>query len=155
MSSGYEDQYERLKRWFLRVEDVEDGLKNQEFDAAKFKDDYLAFFQNCYHLKDHLLNDSAANVTESDLDSFIATTSCMSICADICNGTKHLTLNGSGWSGENPEMADGAIVTDNIATGVVSASYSVHTDTGEKDAFELAKNCMDAWETFMKKHNLL
>jgi hypothetical protein len=148
------EQYDRVQRWFERIEKYHKGTK-EAVDVPKVKDNYLAFFQNCYHLRDHIENDSNNSVSESDLDSFIQTTACMSLCADICNGSKHLKLNSKGWSKENPEMADGAIVRDNVSTGVVSVSYKVETDTGEKDAYDLAEECIKEWKKFMKTHNLI
>lgn len=153
--SDYEEQWNRVKRWFERVERIENGVTNEPFDAAKFKDDYLAFFQNCYHLQDWLMKDDSTNITESDVDRFIDARTCMTICADLCNGSKHLELGSGGRSNEEPEMADGAIIRDNVSTGEISASYRVETNSGDEDAFNIAEECMDEWRQFLQNNNLI
>lgn len=47
----FEEQYERVKRWYQRVEAITFGMahnKNTDF----LQDEVFAFFINCYHLKD-------------------------------------------------------------------------------------------------------
>lgn len=149
----WEDQYKRMGRWLDRTKEQTEMGKG-EINPVQLKDTFISYFQNCYHLQDYLVNDSSTTVTESDVDSFIDTTDCMTLCADICNATKHLQLNGSGRSGEEPEMSDGAHVTSNVSEMESSATYMVETNSGEKDAAQLAEECKSAWDTFLQSQGL-
>jgi site-specific recombinase XerD len=79
-------------------------------------DDIVAFFQNCYHLKDWIEHDT---VSKARLDSLgididralINADDDMKLLADLCNGSKHMELKIKagilGRSGENPKFKEG------------------------------------------------
>lgn len=74
--------------------------------SQETEDDIYAFFQNCYHIKDYLKNDPAyTKHTNSQIESYINRyrTFALTLCADICNGLKHLSLSRNR-SGATPEM---------------------------------------------------
>lgn len=149
----YKKQYNRMSRWLEKIEEIAE-MGEREINPVELQDLFITYFQTCYHLKDYLKNDPNVGVSESSVESFIDTTDCMTVCADICNATKHLYLNGSGRSGEDPELSEGAHVIVNAAKGESSATYKVEMDTGEKDAYELAKECKDAWDSFLQSNSL-
>ena len=45
---------------------------------------------NCHHLKDWIKNDSAAASVANNVENYINNNPDLSLCADICNGVKHL-----------------------------------------------------------------
>lgn len=158
MTDPYFEQYKRMERWFQKLERIENGIENEEFSSTEYKDSYVVFFLNCYHLHDYLEEDPNANVTESQVDSFIAANNCMELCGDICNAEKHLNLNSSGITGEHPEIDDGALIEVNPSGGNnnLTASLEIHLDNGTTmDAYQLAKDCIDAWKNFFQTHNLM
>ena len=125
-----------------------------EIDPVQLRDIFISYFQSCHHFKDYLKNDPNTGITESDLQSFIQKNPTMSLCGDICNATKHLKLDSSGWSGENPKLGEGATVVSKPAEGVSSAGYTVHTDSDNKDAYQLAKDCKKEWDRFLQSNGL-
>jgi hypothetical protein len=76
---GWHDQYERMLRWRERLRD------------DRSLDFLLAFFLNCYALRDWLVKAGAFGETE--LDSIIRGSLAMRLCRDLCNRSKHLILS--------------------------------------------------------------
>ncbi|MFC4122022.1 hypothetical protein [Nonomuraea zeae] len=92
LSEGWRDQYERMLRSHARLAET---AAPSPLDAAEARDRLYHFFQDAYHLKDWLKNDQAAGldaVTNQALERHITATPALAMCADLCNGTKHLTL---------------------------------------------------------------
>lgn len=152
MASRYTEQFERLKRYFSRFKQINDG-KAHDQSSPHYDDDVYAFFQNCYHLKDWIKNDTACS-SWSNVESFINNNNDLRVCADLCNSLKHLTLT-MPRSTENPGFAGGHI-TLNITDGFgvkesvdISIKYTVSTSSGDIDAFQLAERCLTAWEQFI------
>ena len=76
---------------------VEDTLKTyRQGDYSKqieeLYDDVMTFFIFCYHIKDYILNDCSLHIKRKTIEAFINSNEYLRICADICNGTKHLKL---------------------------------------------------------------
>lgn len=153
--AGFEAQYRRMTRWLERIEDMAE-LGKGEINTEELRDFFIAYFQTCYHLRDHLEKDSNTNISESNTQSYIETTECLSLCGDICNATKHLELDTSGFTGEHPEISEGAELTVSLtpSEGESSATYRVETDSGDEDAYQLAKDCKDAWDGFIQSNGL-
>ena len=76
-------QFNRVKRYYERIQLC--GTSNEAYD------DLLAFFENCWHLKDHLkasLPPGKAAQIEKDVDNCSA----VRIIADLANRSKPLEL---------------------------------------------------------------
>ena len=90
--SNYESQLERIKRYYKRFKNINNGRPHTD-STDYYMDDIFSFFINCYHLKDWLINDpSYTKRKKSEIEKYITKTESLSICADICNGLKHLKL---------------------------------------------------------------
>src|SRR5579859_4316773 len=88
----YIEQWERVQRYLERLRAMYAGQRHAG-SVEELVDDAYAFFQNCYHLKDWLKNDGAyTHHSDRDIEDFVSGTSALAICADICNGQKHLDL---------------------------------------------------------------
>src|SRR6266436_9869758 len=78
-------QWHRVMRWHQRVVDLRPkqsiGLDVADIDLV------IAFFHNCYHLRDWLCA-SRPDLT-SQINAFYTDTFEMAACRDICNGYKH------------------------------------------------------------------
>src|SRR5712692_9502414 len=98
----YIEQLERVKRWYSRFKEISEGREHIPF-ADFYQDDIFAFFQNCYHLKDWIKNDPSVAHMKDLVEPFINQSEVLSICADLCNGLKHLTLDRSR-SGQDPQF---------------------------------------------------
>jgi len=145
------EQFERVKRWYERFKMTDSGRPHTH-PSDYYQDEVYAFFQNCHHLRDWILNDDNLNIDAETLRNFINNHQELQICGDLCNGTKHLTLTGR-WSPINPEFGAQHFdlkleVPNNKAT--ISVKYSIDTDTGGMDAFDLATECLQIWEEFIK-----
>lgn len=150
MAEKYEDQLARVKRYFARFSKINDGMPHTQ-ETTDYDDDIYAFFQNCYHLKDWIKNDNYCKTWK--VEDFINKSRELRICADICNGLKHLKLT-SPRSEESPEFYGREIKLNLDQDAVIAIKYSIKTSAGEIDAFELGQKCIDAWESFINKNHL-
>ena len=104
---------------------------------------------NCYHLKDWIKNDPASSSIAGRVEDYISSTPDLSLCADICNGLKHLVLN-RGRSGEDPEFGPRKF---DVGVGThpttIAVHYTINTNSGPIDAFSLATKCLKDWKSFI------
>lgn len=148
----YVEQLERVKRLLHRFERLGAGIDHAQH-SANYDDDVYSFFQNCYHLKDWIKNDPYCTGWPS-VETLINTNQDLQLCADLCNGQKHLALTSSR-SGQNPQF-DSVAIKLNItegggpATVQIAISYTVTTENlGAVDALDLARRCVQTWESFI------
>jgi hypothetical protein len=60
-AKSYREQYDRMIRFLKLLEEVYNGIEHgadQGHDSEYYRDRVHSFFQNCYHLKDWVKNDS-------------------------------------------------------------------------------------------------
>jgi len=88
MPEKYIEQLERIRRYLKKFSDIHSGIFYAQA-LENYTDDVYAFFQNCYHLKDWIKNDPSCSAW-SDVEKFINSNKDLQICADLCNGLKHL-----------------------------------------------------------------
>jgi len=103
-------------------------------------------------LKDWIKNDESVGTAAEKVEEFVSGNRELSLCADICNAIKHLTLT-STRSGQDPRF--GKRIFHAGVGGpetTISVEYSIDTSSGPVDAFELATNCLQAWENFIESH---
>ena len=151
MPEKYVEQLERTKRYLKRFCDINAGIPHTQA-SQNYDDDVYAFFQNCYHLKDWIKNDPSCSKW-SDIEKFINSNSDLQICADLCNGLKHLQLT-KPRSTQKPQFSGGHIslnITEGAAptTIDIAVSYKITTTAGDIDAFGLACKCVSAWESYI------
>ncbi len=155
-SQSYFQQYSRVKRFFNRFKQINNG-RVHDLESSNYEDEVYAFFQNCYHLKDWIKHDPACS-NWSKVETLINTNPDLAMCADLCNALKHLTLTRDRRSSENPTFS-GSHITLNITDGLgvnecidISIRYNISTKSGNIDAFELANRCIAAWDSFIKSN---
>ena len=88
---GWRSQYEALRRWHRRCESFHDDLAYYNTSLADGVDFVLAFFVVCYHMRDYAIQ--TGKISRSEMDSLIRKNRYMRICRDVCNRSKHHTLN--------------------------------------------------------------
>jgi len=151
MPVQYLEQWERLNRWYERFKEIHCG-REHTMPSENYKDEVYAFFLNCYHLKDWLIESSA--VPAQEVEDFINDCDDLKLCADICNAIKHLSLSRTR-TGDQPEFTRTHYT---VALGgepaVVSAQYTIETTHGPIDAFDIAKKSMEAWRTFFSQNGI-
>ena len=153
--SKYQDQLKRVERYYKKIEDLPCGVGETE-KSWLYCDDIYTFFMHCYHLKDYLKNDPEyTKHTNSEIESYISSTRSLSLCADICNGLKHLKLTNPR-SGNVLELGAHTMSMnllgyifgdDNELKTTVSASFK--HGNNELDAFTIAKESIEAWHAFI------
>jgi len=162
--SKHQEQFERLQRWYERFKKINDGQvhdKSSEF----YQDEVYAFFMNCYHLKDWIIEDDAVVLASKDdkgkkkriVENYINSVDDLKLCADICNSLKHLCLdkNRKPRSGEDPKF-DRKSAKLNIGVGPIKIEmkYIIDTLSGPRDAFDIATKCIEAWGKFYSDNKL-
>ena len=154
MTSKYQEQYARMKRWYARFAALDQG-RPHDAPSDNYIDDIYAFFMNCYHLKDWIKNDGTVPpAVQQKVEGYINANRSLTLCADICNSLKHLTLT-SQRSGESPTFGRKEF---GLALGgeepAIKLKYEVDAISGPINAFELATDCMDAWNVFLSSNGL-
>lgn len=156
----YEEQFNRVRRYYARFKEINDGIEPSQSIEA-YSDDIHAFFLNCHHLKDWLKNDSAyTSHSNREVEEHVACSQALLICADICNGSKHLTLDRPPRSGQQaPKFAgkDIALTMTDVIGGrgeevptVISIRLRIDQSGRTLDAFELATRALQSWESFIQ-----
>jgi len=62
MAAKYREQYDRMKRWYIRFASLNQG-RPHNVPSDNYLEDIYAFFMNCYHLKDWIKNDDTVPTT--------------------------------------------------------------------------------------------
>ena len=78
----WEQQWERVQRWFERFSNTAGGRAHNRHSDS-YQDEVYAFFLNCFHLKDWLKNDPASAVAAAGVENLVAGSTALSICADL------------------------------------------------------------------------
>ena len=154
MAAKYREQYDRMKRWYERFVTL-DERRPHNVPSDNYLDEIYAFFMNCYHFKDWIKNDGTiATTVQQAVEDHINSTRPLKLCADIANSLKHLRLTSSR-SGESPAFGKKKLgLALSAAPTTISLKYEVNTTTGPIDAFQLATDCIDAWDAFLTTNGL-
>jgi hypothetical protein len=81
----YVEQLRRMARWWEKVE----AAYGKNAPADEMMDLFYAFFQNCFFVRDWLLN---SGVAKEKVDAAFSGKA-LSLCRDMANGTKHCVIN--------------------------------------------------------------
>jgi hypothetical protein len=141
------DQYNRVIRFLGRLE-------YDNYGSTNYDDNLYSFFQNCWHLKDWIKNDSKIDKTlTSSIEKVVKNYPNIMISCDIANASKHLKLSTSRVGAEVVSRS----VTVNL--GDVSKSKCSHKivldDGTEVVAQEVAKLAVEEWKLILVKNGLL
>jgi hypothetical protein len=91
MEKFYQEQVERIDR-LMKVVEANDPYK--VISGLSFYDIIVFTCQSMWHLKDWILNDPHFGASDqAELSKDIHATRCLLVCADIANGSKHLSLS--------------------------------------------------------------
>lgn len=152
---AYIEQYERTKRWYERFRALNSG-RPHEVPSDNYVDEIYAFFMNCYHIKDWIKADlSVSAAIRETVEGHINSSQPLRLCADVCNSLKHFRLTRPR-SDENPAFGRKRFA---LSLGVgqpttIGLKYEVTTNTGPVDAFQLATDCIAAWDAFFSANGL-
>jgi hypothetical protein len=154
-------QFERVARTFQRV------LDNQNRNPVEYEDDVWSFFQNCWHLKDWIKNDSqgVAKATRHKIDVEVKSYPALVMMGDLANKSKNLELT------TNPTGTREALPIQNKAGATAyidrrgrtqeagkadGAIYLLVTDQNgdEIPVKKLATDAMKNWMAIIKKYRI-
>src|SRR5271170_1846318 len=108
-----------MQRSYQRLLQASQGTDPTARSSEDVRDALYHFFQDAYHLKDWIGNDSSVATTGRRLDvQYIDNSTILQLCADLCNGTKHLGLSPR----RTPRTGD-------LSTGFTSQSVNVYGPT--------------------------
>jgi hypothetical protein len=158
MTGKYLEQYERMKRSYERFAAIKQG-RPHDLPSVNYEDEVYAFFLNCYHLKDWIKNDSTVRAQlptiSAEVEYFINDSEPLSLSADLCNSLKHLA--NSNRSGEDPSFGRKLYhFTLHVGQGSsIKLDWLVEREKKKPiDAFELATQCVAAWDQFLSSKKL-
>ena len=153
--SRHQEQFKRVQRWYERFKNINNGKIHDE-PSEFYEDKMYAFFMNCYHLKDWIINDPAAASVAHKVENYINNNLDLKICGNLCNSLKHLYLDTERFpprSREDPKFGT-KIAKYNISENSIKFYYTIDTLSGHRDAFEIATKCIEAWDKFYSDNNL-
>lgn len=101
--TGWREQYERMQRSYTRFCATSTGAIS--VPSAEARDDLIHFFQDAFHLKDWLRQDPATRPVTGTLDADVTADDSLTMCADLCNGSKHLSSRPGRRQGPRAEFA--------------------------------------------------
>lgn len=146
------EQFKRMERWGQRVEAVCQKVPEDMGDQED-EDDVLAFFQNCFHLKDWIINDEGLEIPKKEVEDFINGSECLKICGDLCIGAKHLMINKPRTDSET-RINRTYTVARRITDPILRRDFIV-TSRGEKyNALSLARECINTWRRFFSEKGM-
>jgi hypothetical protein len=156
--SEYKQQYDRLKRFLQRIE-------NQDRNQIEYEDDFWAFCQNCWHLKDWIKNDtSLPQLVRNRVENEVKKYHSLMVFADLANRSKHFTL----WPKSN--RVDGKLKGKDVIIhaptfhlnletgqstsegGSIEYNYRVVSiDGAEYSGLDLARQALENWRQVIQK----
>lgn len=148
------EQFERAKRYLIRMEKIYEGIFSSSHDKESYDDDVISFFIHCYHVRDWIIHLNKLGLGAQQVDAYINTHKPLMICADLANGSKHCKLTRSLRTERQPhisgkERRTSGWLTDKGGGEVMKCKYSVLSNTEFLDALDLAKECIALWEAYM------
>jgi hypothetical protein len=121
--------------------------------SVAYYDDLQHFFQDCWHLKDWIKNDSSAGIganIESEVDAHKA----LRIVADLANGSKHLARNRPGREGAD-------VTSTNVTVHLVQAKpidvecIVTLADGSTLSVKDLVRDAFASWQAILHKIGLI
>lgn len=142
--SQYLDQLARVRRFLRRIE-------THNRPAVDYDDDIWLFYQNCWHLKDWIKNDTTVPITvRRTLEDKLKQCPELMICADLANATKHLELKTPRVGAKHHHKNYRVVVG-----GPRSIEYFIDRGDGTRiDGLALARECVRQWEALLKHWEL-
>lgn len=141
---GWIGQFDRMTRWYSRFKETQPW----DFDAPdiEFQHDILfTCFQNIFHLKDWLINDT--NIDSKVIYEFINNNIELQICRDICNGTKHFNISQASIDNDFTIIREYQPLHKMMNTS--EWRMIVIADFNKYDLKELAQKSINLWVSFI------
>ncbi len=152
----FTEQYKRVERWHARLKAICRKVPKDIGDDEDIqgRDDILAFFQNCYHLKDWVENDGSCQIADKKnvVENFIKNSEFLKVCKDVCNASKHLEVGHQRIDPSEIVNYEFFISGPSFSNGVVTKrNFKIRE---QYEALDLADKCMGEWHDFFNKQGM-
>jgi hypothetical protein len=139
---GFKAQYKRILYALEIAQRPEGNLEQKEYE-------FITFFMHCWHLKDHIKHDDAFSNDKRDR-IVKAAENCpdLKICQALANGLKHYVDK------TEAQMIGNASVTVVVGSHIENIPRVELADGTRKDAIDIAKSCVKAWEIILKQEKI-
>jgi hypothetical protein len=151
LGQGWQSQWQRVHRRLEGVRAVYTGAPGGTDVAI---DTVLSFFEAVHHLKDWLGNDPISGITKVEGDSLISRSPMLRLCADIANGSKHLSLTSSRTGDKSTDIARNDVT---VFVGTETAAHRFYVQSGNKeyDVRDIAEAAVVEWTQFLTEQGPL
>ena len=151
LGQGWQSQWQRVHR---RLEGVRSAYAGAPGGTDVAIDAVLSFFEAVHHLKDWLGNDPVSGITRVEGDSLINSSPMLRLCADLANGSKHLSLTGPRTGDKSTEIARNDVAVS-VGTGTAAHRFYVQSGNKEYDALSIAEAAVAEWTKFLTEQGPL
>lgn len=129
-------------------------------DHERIADAIFNFVVTAYHVRDWLKQEAITSFIPQDVDNYVNHNKVLSICADLCNGSKHRILTKSLKStatgtGNSPLKVSMTSITCSSSIAVTGFTPVIDTLEGNQyDILSWADQVVSTWEDFFTRHGI-
>lgn len=149
-------QLYRVRRWYERVLSLKSKSETEPLTAYDF-DTVIAFFQNCYHLRDWL--ESSRPELRNDIKTLFENSFELRGCRDICHGFKHKNLSRPSLDADfnlYREYDHFAAEADSSKNPVIyNVVFADGNDIRKFNVFDFADKCIEHWFDFLQSRSFV
>src|SRR6266540_239818 len=152
VAEPWDAHYRRMQRSYAKLA----THTAPPFVMDHYEDDLYHFFQDAWHLKDWIRNDSAAGAKAPNIEAEVKAVAAFMITADLANGTKHRVLTIEKF------IRKGAVISERIRSVRLRGGrpdenrWPVTLRDGTKTtAQQVAEDVMKAWDVLLKSYGLI
>ena len=147
-TDGWQMQWRRVERGFLKLQ--------EEYNNTELYDDVIYhFFQDAWHMKDWIKNDSSVlKHVRDQIEAEVSNKRSLRIAADFANGTKHMLLTRP--RAENAQLTGRNVSITLGAPGKARYEWVLTlSDTSNTTAEAVARELMEEWNQLLRKFGLM
>ena len=140
--------YSMLKYYYDKLTEINiDTWWNINHNESEFLFKWFCII--CYHFKDNLIQAWALLV-----EDFINKSKYLSICADICNWTKHSKWINKRSGFELNNWNSHTTINFGINWAETSNKFIIKIDWKDIDSLLFSKHCISEWEEYLNSNNI-
>jgi hypothetical protein len=145
--TGWYAQYELMKRSYAR-------LSKTHASSIEYDDDLQHFFQDCWHLKDWIKNDTSVTKGLKDaIEGEVKAHKSLRIAADIAIGCKHLSRT---TNREGAYVTSKSVIAHLGQARGVDVFHTITLDDGSTlSAQDVARDAFRAWDAVLRNCGLI
>jgi hypothetical protein len=132
-------------------------------DHERIADAVFNFAVTAYHVKDWLKQEATTTCTSQAVEDYVSSHEFLSICADLCNGSKHRKFDDSKHSprstatgiGDSPLKVSMTSITCSSSIAVTGFTPVIDTLEGNQyDILSWADQVVSTWKDFFTRHRI-